>query len=351
MRIAIVTDAWKPQVNGVVQTLQKTRDELVRTGHRVQMVTPEGRRTIGCPTYPEIRLALFPGRAVRRELDEFQPQCVHVATEGPLGLAARRYCRKRGTPWTTSYHTQFPEYVRARFPIPVRFTSALLRRFHGAARRTLVPTERVRQKLVSRGFRNVVLWTRGVDARVFTPFEPHEYDLPRPIWIHMGRIAVEKNIERFLDLDLPGSKVVIGDGPDRRRLEARYPEARFVGYRFGEELASFVAGGDVFVFPSRTDTFGLVLLEAMACGLPVAAYPADGPIDVVSNGVTGILDEDLGSACIAALALDSRHCREHAERRSWNASTAQLVRHLMQAVYEPHGVTQTRSSANTTLPL
>ncbi len=241
--------------------------------------------------------------------------------------------------------------MRARFPIPIRFTSALLRRFHGAARKTLVPTERVRQKLVSRGFRNVVLWSRGVDAGVFTPYEPHPYDLPRPVWVHMGRIAVEKNVEAFLDLDLPGSKVVIGDGPDRPRLEARYPDVRFVGYRFGKELASYVAGGDVFVFPSRTDTFGLVLLEAMACGLPVAAYPTDGPIDVVSNGVTGILDEDLGSACIAALALDPRHCREHAERRSWNASTRQLTQHLTHAAQKTHGATQTRSSANTTLPL
>ncbi len=349
MRIAIVTDAWAPQVNGVAQTLRKTRDELVRIGHDVLMVTPEGRRTVGCPTYAEIRLSVFPGRAVRRELDVFQPHCVHVSTEGPLGIAARRYCRRQGTPWTTSYHTQFPEYVRARFPIPVRLTSALLRWFHGAASKTLVPTEQVRRKLIRRGFGNVVLWSRGVDAEVFTPFNPHNFDLPRPIWVHMGRIAVEKNVEAFLELDLPGSKVVIGDGPDRERLEKRFPDARFVGYRFGKELASYVAGGDVFVFPSKTDTFGLVMLEAMACGLPVAAYPVDGPIDVVRNGVTGVLDADLGSACIAALAVNRRHCREHAERRSWSAATAQLLDHLPRSSAS-QGNTHMRSSARTTLP-
>ena len=328
MRIAIVTDAWEPQVNGVVRTLSRTRDELVRMGHEVLMVTPAGRRTMPCPTYPEIRLSLFPGRAVRRELKDFAPDCVHIATEGPLGLAARRYCKRYEQQFVTSYHTQFPEYVRARLPIPIRLTSSILRWFHGAAEKTLVPTEGIRQKLVARGFRNVVIWSRGVDASRFTPTEPFPYELPRPIWVHMGRIAVEKNVQAFLDLDLPGSKVIVGDGPDRQRLEAHHPDAHFVGYRFGKELASYLAGGDVFVFPSRTDTFGLVLLEAMACGLPVAAFPVDGPIDVVCNGVTGVLDEDLASACIGAQLLDPRHCREHAERRSWRAATRQLLGHL-----------------------
>jgi glycosyltransferase involved in cell wall biosynthesis len=353
MRIAIVTDAWQPQVNGVVRTLSRTRDELTTLGHEVMMVTPKGRRTIPCPTYPEIRLALFAGRSVRRQLQAFAPDCVHIATEGPLGLAARRHCRRKRIRFVTSYHTQFPEYVRARVPIPIRATSRILRWFHGAAEKTLVPTERIRQKLLARGFRNVVIWSRGVDAALFTPHDPHVYDLPRPIWIHMGRIAVEKNIGAFLELELPGSKVVIGDGPDRERLESRYPEAHFVGYRFGKELASYLAGGDVFVFPSRTDTFGLVLLEAMACGLPVAAFPVDGPIDVVSNGVTGVLDVDLASACVAAQLLNRRFCREHAERRSWRAATRQLLSHLpspQAACVRSQGVTQPRSSARTMSP-
>jgi glycosyltransferase involved in cell wall biosynthesis len=353
MRIAIVTDAWKPQVNGVVQTLSRTRDELLALGHEVLMVTPDGRRTIPCPTYPEIRLALFCRRSVRRQLRAFAPDCVHIATEGPLGLAARRYCLRRRVRFITSYHTQFPEYVRARAPIPIRVTSRILRWFHGAAEKTLVPTERIRQKLIARGFRNVFIWSRGVDAALFTPHDPRTYDLPRPIWIHMGRIAVEKNIEAFLALELPGSKVVIGDGLDRQRLESHYPEAHFVGNRFGTELASYLAGGDVFVFPSRTDTFGLVLLEAMACGLPVAAFPVDGPIDVVSNGVTGVLDDDLASACVAAQLLNPRYCREHAERRSWRAATRQLLEHLASPRTTracAQGVMQPRSSASTMSP-
>lgn len=353
MRIAIVTDAWKPQVNGVVQTLSKTRDNLAAAGHEVFMITPEGRRTIGCPTYPEIRLSLFPGRAVRRELDRFKADCVHIATEGPLGLAARRYCVKRRLPFVTSYHTQFPEYVRARVPIPIGMTYWLLRWFHGAASKTLVPTRRIRQKLERRGFRNVAVWSRGVDTDIFTPDRAFDYALPRPIWVHMGRIAIEKNIEHFLRLELPGSKVVVGDGPDRKRLEAQFPDTHFYGYRFGRELASYLAGGDVFVFPSRTDTFGLVMLEAMACGLPVAAYPVEGPIDVVCNGVTGILDDDLGSACIASLALDRHHCREYAERRSWAAATRQLERQLPTRLTNQEaaqGDTQSKSSARTTSP-
>jgi glycosyltransferase involved in cell wall biosynthesis len=328
MRIAIVTDAWKPQVNGVVQTLSKTRDELVESGHDVLMVTPEGRRTIGMPTYPEIRLSLFPGPGVRRDLDRFAPHCVHIATEGPLGLAARAYCKRTGLPFTTAYHTQFPEYVRARFPIPVSWTNRLLLWFHRPATRTMVPTPAVKAKLEARGFRNLVLWSRGVDTRLFRPDRPFEYGLPAPVWVYLGRVAVEKNIEAFLDLDLPGSKVIIGDGPDRERLAARYRDCHFLGYRFGEDLARHLAGGDVFVFPSRTDTFGLVMLEAMACGLPVAALPVEGPIDVVEHGVTGALDTDLGSACRAALGIDRGACRRYAETRSWRRSTAEFESYL-----------------------
>lgn len=328
MKIAIITDAWKPQVNGVVQTLGKTRDELELAGHEVRVVTPEGKRTMPCPTYPEIRLTLFPGRAVRRELDEYDPDAIHIATEGPLGAAARRYALSRRRPFTTAYHTQFPEYVRARLPVPVRFTAAVLRRFHAPAVRTLVPTDRIRQKLIARGHNNVVLWSRGVDTALFRPENPFPYALPRPIWITLGRVAVEKNIEAFLALDLPESKVVIGDGPDRAKLEQRYKDCHFYGYKFGEALARHLAGGDVFVFPSRTDTYGLVMLEAMACGLPVAAFPVDGPIDVVLQGETGVLDDDLAAACRGARLLDRSRCRAFALQRSWSRATREFESYL-----------------------
>jgi glycosyltransferase involved in cell wall biosynthesis len=331
MRIVIATDAWSPQVNGVVNTLKNTRDALLEMGHEVMMVTPEGCRTIPCPTYPEIRLALFQGRRVRKLLDEFRPDHVHIATEGTIGLTVHRVCRKRGIRFTTAYHTQFPEYVRARVPIPVSLTVRLLRWFHGKAVRTLVPTEAIKSLLEERGFSNVVIWSRGVKTDLFTPDNPHPYELPRPIWVYVGRVAVEKNIELLLELDLPGSKVIIGDGPDRERLSAQFPDCRFVGYRFGMELASHIAGADVFVFPSRTDTFGLVMLEAMACGLPVAALPVTGPIDVVRNGETGILDEDLAKACLGALELDGAACRKFAETRSWARSTEEFYSHLARA--------------------
>ena len=270
----------------------------------------------------------MPKRGVRRELDEFDPDCVHIATEGPLGLAARRYCLSRGLPFTTAYHTQFPEYFRARWPIPLSWIVALLRWFHRPAVRTMVPTERIRDKLAARGFEHLVIWSRGVDTRLFTPEEPFDYGLPRPIWICMGRVAVEKNIEAFLNLDLEGSKVIIGDGPDRLRLAARYTDCHFLGYRFGRELAQHLAGGDVFVFPSRTDTFGIVMLEALACGLPVAALPVEGPVDVITDPAVGVLDTDLEAACRQALQLDRADCRAFVERRSWRESTAQFETYL-----------------------
>ncbi|MGB5628765.1 MAG: glycosyltransferase family 1 protein [Woeseiaceae bacterium] len=328
MRIVIATDAWSPQVSGVVTTLNHTREHLLSEGHDVLMVTNEGHRTFPCPTYPEIRLPLFPGRKIARALDAFSPDCVHIATEGTIGLSVRRYCRKRGIPFTTAYHTQMPEYVRARFPIPLSWTYALLRWFHGAAERTLVPTESMRSTLLERGFDNVVIWSRGVLTDVFHPDDPAAYDLEEPIWVNFGRVSVEKNIEAFLDLDLPGSKVIIGDGPDRERLEAAYPDVLFLGYKFGRDLARHVAGADVFVFPSRTDTFGIVMLEAMACGVPVAAYPVTGPVDVVRHGITGCLSTDLKTACLRALELDSRDCRQYAETCTWTRSTRQFIDHL-----------------------
>lgn len=328
MRIAIATDAWSPQVNGVVTTLTQTRKQLVAEGHEVLMITPEGRRTIPCPTYPEIRLTLFQGRKIARELDAFRPDRIHIATEGTIGLAVRRYCRKRRLPFTTAYHTQFPEYVRARVPIPLSWTVALLRWFHRPATRTMVPTRSIKALLEERRFRNVVLWSRGVDTLLFKPGNAIDLDLPRPIWMYVGRVAVEKNIAAFLDLELPGSKVIIGEGPDLARLASEYSDCRFLGYRFGAELAAHLAGADVFVFPSRTDTFGLVMLEAMACGLPVAALPVTGPIDVVRHGITGMLNHDLAKACHDALVLDRQACRDYAQSRSWEQATRQFQSHL-----------------------
>ncbi|MEM8816646.1 MAG: glycosyltransferase family 1 protein [Pseudomonadota bacterium] len=334
MRIAIVTDAWEPQVNGVVRTLSRTRQELDAMGHEVMLITPAGRRSVPMPSYPEIRLSLLAGPDVRRDLSRFAPDCIHIATEGPLGLAARAYCQRGQIPFTTAYHTQFPEYVRARAPVPLAWTARLLRWFHGPAVRTMVPTEAIRNKLTDRGFENVVIWSRGVDTGMFNPATPHAYPLEKPIWIYLGRVAVEKNIEAFLNLELAGSKVVIGDGPDREALSRRFPHCRFLGYRFGRDLADHLAGADVFVFPSKTDTFGLVMLEAMACGLPVAALPVDGPIDVVRNGETGILDDDLRTACLAALELDRKACRRYAKQRSWRRATEQFEAYLAPRVLE-----------------
>ncbi len=331
MRIAIVTDAWTPQVNGVVTTLHRTVGALEHAAHVVRVLSPDAFRTIRCPTYPEIRLALWPRAKLAAALDEFAPDAVHIATEGPLGAAARRHCAAAGLAFTTSYHTQFPQYLRRRAPIPEAWSYAYLRRHHGAARRTLVATEHMRRDLLDHGFANVVIWSRGVDAELFKPCGRDAIAAPRPIWIYAGRLAVEKNLEAFLRLDLPGTKVVVGDGPGREALERRYPAARFVGYRFGTDLAAQLSAADVFVFPSRTDTFGLVMLEAMACGTPVAAFPVTGPIDVVTPGVDGVLDDDLRAAALAALTLDRGACRRSALGRTWARASAQFFGHLVRA--------------------
>lgn len=296
MRIALVTDAWHPQVNGVVRTLATTRKCLEAAGHDVVVLSPEGRRTIPCPTYPEIRLVLFPGRHVARTLRDQAPDAIHIATEGPLGIAARRFCARERLSFTTAYHTQFPQYVRSRVPFPLAWSYAYLRHHHNQARRTLVATRHMRDDLIAHGFGDVVIWSRGVDTRLFRPCGRKHINASRPISIYVGRVAIEKNLEAFLDAPLAGTKVIVGDGPDFARLQTRYPAARFVGYKFGDELAQHLSSADVFVFPSRTDTFGLVMLEAMACGTPVAAYPVTGPIDVVQDGYSGALDEDLTRA-------------------------------------------------------
>jgi len=328
MRIAIVTDAWNPQVNGVVRTLTQTKGELEAMGHTVLMVTPLAFRTLPCPTYPEIRLSVLPGRGVKRMLEAFRPEAVHIATEGPLGWSARGYCLAQGIGFTTAYHTRFPEYVWHRFGMPLALTYGMLRRFHGPATRVMVPTPTVKRDLEARGFRRVVLWSRGVDTAVFQPGDRALLADTRPIFLYVGRVAVEKNVEAFLALDLPGTKWVVGEGPQLAELKAKYPEVRYAGVMSQAELARYYDSADVFVFPSRTDTFGLVLLEAMACGLPVAAYPVTGPVDVVGGSPGAALDDDLRAACLKALTLSRTAARDHAAGYSWAACTKQFAGYL-----------------------
>jgi glycosyltransferase involved in cell wall biosynthesis len=317
LRIALVTDAWLPQINGVTTTLSRCREEIERQGNLMFVLSPDLFRTVPCPRYPQIRLALWPGRKVGWLLDGIRPNAIHIATEGPMGIAARIHCGRRRLPFTTAFHTKFAEYLATYAGIPPTLTYRLQRWFHGGAHRTLVPTENMRQELEERGFRDLVRWDRGVDTALFRPRRESFYDLPRPIFIYVGRVAHEKNLEAFLRLELPGSKVVVGDGPAKKALERAFPGALWAGFRSGNDLARHFAGADVFVFPSRTDTFGVVMLEANASGLPVAAFPVTGPIDVVRHGVTGFLDADLETACRKALELDRDACRAHAETHSW----------------------------------
>ncbi|HVJ53753.1 MAG TPA: glycosyltransferase family 1 protein [Aliidongia sp.] len=328
MKIAIVTDAWLPQTNGVVRTLMSLRRELAALGHDVLMITPEQFTTIPCPTYAEIRLALVPGFEVERLLSEARPDAIHIVTEGPLGLAARRYCQRHRFSFTTSFHTKFPDYIEARFYIPSRWTYELLRRFHAAASSTMVATESIRRELESHGFTQLSRWTRGVDLTTFRPIAKPATDFKRPIFLYVGRIAVEKNLPAFLDLDLPGTKLLVGDGPARAELQQRYPDARFVGRQEGEDLAFLYGMSDVFVFPSQTDTFGLVLLEALASGLPIAAFPVAGPIDIVEQSGVGVLDWNLREAALKALDIDPEACRARAQEFTWGASAAQFLSNL-----------------------
>lgn len=332
LHVAVVSDAWHPQVNGVVRTLVTTAGELETMGHRVTFVTPDRFRTVPCPTYPEIRLALFADRRMSELLDAAHPCAIHIATEGPLGHAARRYCLNRGLPFTTAYHTKFPEYVFARTGVPVAWTYRLMRRFHAPSSGVMVATASLRRELEANGFTSIREWTRGVDVSLFHP-RPSILDLPRPIQMYVGRVAVEKNIEAFLALDNPGSKVVVGDGPQRAELARRYPDAVFLGSKTGEDLAAHYASADVFVFPSRTDTFGLVLVEALASGVPVAAYPVPGPLDVVADSGAGVLDEDLGRAVAGALTVDRSVARARGLTFTWRRAAEMFVENLQ--VFEP----------------
>ncbi len=336
VKILIVTDAWHPQVNGVVRTLEVLGQDLTALGHTVRYATPEGRLAIGLPTYREIRLALFAGRVLAREIRDFAPDAVHIATEGTLGHAARAICLKHGIEFSTSFHTRFPDYVKARAPfVPEEWVWRWLRWFHGPATAMMVATERLRREMSAHGFHNLRIWSRGVDVEEFHPLPGARLPFEGPIFLYVGRVAVEKNIELFLKLDLPGTKVVVGDGPARPALEKKYPSARFLGTLSGRPLVEAYAGSDVFVFPSHTDTFGLVLLEALACGVPVAAYPVQGPLDVVGPDIPGAaqvaaLDQDLGKACLNALALAGTPApRAFALERSWRACTLQFLRNIM----------------------
>ncbi len=329
MKILIATDAWLPQTNGVVNTLRHTVAALERSGHTVSLLTPERFRTVACPSYPEIRLSLFPGLAVRRHIREFAPDAIHIATEGPIGHAARRHCIAQGLRFTTSYHTQFPEYLRSRAPVPLALSYAAMRRFHGAGSHCMVSTPTMQTRLESRGFDNIVRWQRGVDTVLFRPRDKAFLQLPRPIAIYVGRVSVEKNLDAFLRMFWRGTKLVVGDGPERSRLQAHNPDVVFSGYRYGEDLAAHLAAADVMVFPSLTDTFGLVNLESMACGVPVAAFPVAGPVDVIDDGVTGALDWDLAAAARRALRMSPAACRDRALRADWNASTREFESHLV----------------------
>ena len=328
MKFLTVTDAWYPQVNGVVRTIEATNREIERAGHEVLVIGPDRFRTVACPGYSEIRLSFLPYRKVGRLIEEFDPDAVHIATEGPLGNAARRYCMRQGIGFTTAYHTRFPQYLHAMYGIPESWVYRFLRWFHGPAFHLLTPTANVERELTDWGIHNFARWTRGVDTEAFAPSSvpsPIASGLPRPLFLYVGRVSVEKNITAFLDLDLPGTRIVAGIGPELNLLRERYPEVRFVGVLERPELVELYSSVDVFVFPSRTDTFGLVLLEALACGTPVAAYPVQGPLDVVGGSDVAVLDEDLRKAALAALRIDRQACRRWAERFSWRAATEQFL--------------------------
>jgi glycosyltransferase involved in cell wall biosynthesis len=334
MRILLATDAWEPQVNGVVRTLARTVAECRALGHSVEVVSPDQFKTIPMPTYPEIRLALGAYDPIKERFKAFEPEAIHIATEGPIGLAARRVCLDWKLPFTTSYHTRFPEYIASRVPVPVSASYAFVRWFHQPSGRVMVATPTMRDELLKRGFRNLSPWSRGVDTEQFHPdlreaAAPRVMDgLPRPIFVYVGRVAPEKNVDAFLALDLPGAKVVVGDGPAREALQLKHPQVVFVGSKFGVELAAYYAQADVSVFPSLTDTFGLVILEAMATGTPVAAFPAPGPIDLIPGSGAGVVDSDLRQACLDCLKLDRAAVRRYAEGFSWRACADEFILNL-----------------------
>lgn len=328
MRILLISDAWHPQINGVVTTLTNTRAALKKMGHTVELIAPDRFRTWPCPGYRDVRLAFVCGPRLRPLINAFRPDALHLATEGPVGFAARRYCREQGFGYTTSFHSYFPEYLKLRVGLPLGLSYAYLRWFHSESHHVMAATASLSEDLARRGFQRLVRWSRGVDTELFRPRRKDFIEDLRPIFMYTGRVAIEKNLEAFLALDLPGSKYVVGDGPQREELEARHPKVRFVGYRKGETLARYMAAADVCVFPSLTDTFGLVILEALACGVPVAAYPVQGPRDIIQDRRAGVLHNDLQQAALQALSLHPHDCRRYAMQYSWEQCSRQFVSHL-----------------------
>lgn len=334
MRVLVATDAWHPQVNGVVRSLEALVREAPAHGAHIEILSHHGFRTMAMPGYSEIRLAVTPlirPSTIERRVRAIDPDYIHIATEGPIGRAVRLFCLKYGRAFTTSYHTKFPEYVSARVPVPERWTYWFLKQFHNAGAGVMVATDSLEADLKQRGFQNIMRWGRGVDSTLFRPRKTRTLDLPRPIFLYVGRVAVEKNIPAFLNIDLPGTKVIVGDGPNLEEYRRKYPAVAFLGKKEGEALAEIFADADVFVFPSLTDTFGIVLLEALSCGTPVAAYRVTGPKDVIENGVTGVLSEDLRQACLDALAIPRENCRAFALRHSWSAAARQFLDNVRDA--------------------
>ena len=332
MKLLLATDAWQPQVNGVVRTLNQVIEGLRQIGHKVEVVAPADYPTVPLPTYPEIKIAYWLG-GLKKRIDYYDPDAIHIATEGPIGQLVRRYCLKNGYTFTTSFHTRFPEYINQRLPVPLTWTYPSIRKFHDAAFRTLVPTESLKNDLGQWGFKHLTVWGRGVDTDLFHPQRQVDLGLAGPVMLNVGRVAPEKNLQAFLDLQLPGSKVVVGDGPQLEEFREKYPDVLFPGMKNGIELAQYFASADVFVFPSKTDTFGLVMLEALASGIPIAAYPVTGPLDVLQQGITGVMHQDLLQAVEQALQLDKQACREFAQAHGWS-SIAQL---FLQALMPIHG--------------
>lgn len=330
MHVLVVTDAWYPQVNGVVRSYERLAQEMPKFGAEISFLVPSQYRTLPCPTYPEIRLALTTPGMVDRHIKDVDADFVHIGTEGPLGFLARRHCRKNNRPFTTSYHTRFPEYVAARLPVPESWCYAFQRRFHNSGAGMFVAAPSVEEDLGAKGFLRMMRWTRGVDVDLFRPRDIRLYG-DGPVFMYVGRVSVEKNIQAFLDLDLPGRKVVVGGGPQLAELARRYRDVLFTGSKEGKELAQAYASGDVFVFPSLTDTFGLVLLEALASGVPVAAYPVHGPKDVVSDPKAGVLHSDLQTAALRALELNGDDARSHALNFSWENSAQQFLDNVLAA--------------------